>query len=315
MLINGTNNRLAAIKQQMKKPQKAPAMMQKPVQTPYAPPVPQTIGMQRQPQRQAQGQIEAAGPAQQMAPMPKPRDLGGSGNINVAAIDNTPGKKAPTPAGLVPAGQKPPMPSSNVGLMPGALQPVDRSQETMDQGINDFLRSLIEGAGNVDTSGAEDLIMKQIQDRLGEQQLDARASMGRAGFGSSGALYAMEGDQTRQAGMDTQAAILDERNRAEQAARDNAFKAIGAETGMRDSAQRQSLQEMLAEIMKTQSDSSIDAEKQRALAEKIAGKDPGGSMQPLDALSPASWIYGAATGGRSGTTDLWSAISKALGVK
>ena len=64
-----------------------------------------------------------------------------------------------------------------------------------------------------DTTEEEAYVNQRILDDLGGQQNDARARMGRAGFGASGALAGMEMDQQRAANMDASGQIYDLRER------------------------------------------------------------------------------------------------------
>lgn len=82
-----------------------------------------------------------------------------------------------------------------------------------------------------DTTDEEGLINQRIKDQLGQSLVGQRASMGRAGFGSSGALSAMEGDTTRLANQDALEQILAMREREQE----QAFRRTqaGADTAMR----------------------------------------------------------------------------------
>jgi hypothetical protein len=86
---------------------------------------------------------------------------------------------------------------------------------------------------DVSTAEEEALIRELMQDRLGAGLVEQRAKMGRAGFGASGALAAMEGDIRRQAGQQATQETLAIRRQAEQEAIDNALRAIGVDVDKR----------------------------------------------------------------------------------
>lgn len=91
-------------------------------------------------------------------------------------------------------GAPPPGQTISVGGQPmqGATPEDGRTTQQM---IEDWLRDQF--GGPRDTSAEEDLIRQQFEDKLGRDIVNQRAGMGRAGFASSGALSAMEGDMRR----------------------------------------------------------------------------------------------------------------------
>lgn len=113
----------------------------------------------------------------------------------------------------------------------------------------DFIRDMIGGASDVDTSEQEALIRELGMDAQGQALVDQRASMGRAGFAASGALGAIEGDIRRKQGQADSGAILDERTRAQSEANENAFKGIGADADLRAAAMDEFLIKQILELM------------------------------------------------------------------
>jgi len=124
------------------------------------------------------------------------------------------------------------------------------STSALDQQLRALIANRIGAAGNVDTSGEEALIQDMMQRQLGEQLVNQRASMGRAGFSGIGA---MEGDIQRQAALDAQREILGLRRTEDQRAFDNAMRAAGTDLDFRQfgsndeirRAQLQALQDYL----------------------------------------------------------------------
>ncbi len=91
-------------------------------------------------------------------------------------------------------------------------QEMDPIPADMDMLAEDWNRGYLEH-GPADTTDEEAFINERIRNELGGQLVGQRARMGRAGFGSSGALAALEGDAMRQANMDAQGQIFDARER------------------------------------------------------------------------------------------------------
>ncbi len=109
--------------------------------------------------------------------------------------------------------------------------------EAFNQAVADLLMGQIQGASNVDTTADEALINEQMGDQIGGALVDQRASMGRSGFGSSGAMAAMEGDLQRTARQQGLEDVLGLRRTEDQRAQDNASRAIGNDIDMRGQAE------------------------------------------------------------------------------
>jgi hypothetical protein len=176
-----------------------------------------------------------------------------------AAVGVAPGGTGFAPvAGAVGGGQgsgdfgngtPPPMPPK-APLTPE--QAAQSEQDKMDQEIRDFVRSRIGAAGNVDTTEEEALITRQMEGKLGEGLVDARARGGRAGFGMSGAQQAVEGDVRGAASRSALDQILGLRRGEEQRAIENATSAIGTEQGMRSAASADALRRMVLESLQAE---------------------------------------------------------------
>lgn len=118
------------------------------------------------------------------------------------------------------------------------------SNEEFDRQIRSLMEDLVAGRGmDVSTAEEEKLIKELMQDRLGQGLVEQRARMGRAGFGASGALAAMEGDIRRQAGQQATQETLALRRQAEQEAIRNALQAVGVDIGVRGEARRAAFDE------------------------------------------------------------------------
>lgn len=102
--------------------------------------------------------------------------------------------------------------------------------ENQDALMDEFTKKLLKGglAGG-DTAEMEALLHQLFGDQLGAEQVGQRASMGRAGFASSGALGAMESDAQRKAAQAEQQARLGLRTSENQRAIDNALAGGGAD--------------------------------------------------------------------------------------
>lgn len=134
-----------------------------------------------------------------------------------------------------------------------------KTNEDFDKAASDMLLNEINQAGNVDTKAEEALINEQMNDRIGAALVAQRASMGRSGFGSSGALAAMEGDTQRTARQQGLEDVLGLRRTEDQRATDNAVKAIGSEMSMRKQAKAETKQAaLLKEIEKGNKDIEDD---------------------------------------------------------
>lgn len=122
----------------------------------------------------------------------------------------------------------------------------------LDQQIQSLLSDIVAGNGmNVDTSEEEALIRQLMQDQIGQGLVEQRARMGRAGFGASGALAAMEGDVRRQAGQQATQETLALRRQAEQEAIQNALNAIGVDVTKRKEGRQEVFDQELLNALKS----------------------------------------------------------------
>jgi len=123
---------------------------------------------------------------------------------------------------------------------PAGVPDEPASNEELNAQIRSLMEDLVSGRGmDVNTAEEEALIRELMQDRLGQGLVDQRAKMGRAGFGASGALAAMEGDVRRQAGQQATQETLALRRQAEQEAIRNALQAVGVDIDVRSEARRE----------------------------------------------------------------------------
>lgn len=129
---------------------------------------------------------------------------------------------------------------------------IPSTNEQLDQQIRSLLGDLVGGRGmNVDTAKEEALVKELMQDRLGAGLVEQRARMGRAGFGASGALAAMEGDIRRQAGQQATQETLALRRQAEQEAIQNALNAIGVDVTKRKEARQEAFDQEFLNALKS----------------------------------------------------------------
>lgn len=194
----------------------------------------------------------------------------------------TPTPKPANPPGMVVSDVQTPVPTT----------PAQATADDIDQMIRDLVASQIGAAGKVNTAEEEALIRQQMQGELGQSLVDQRARMGRAGFGASGAMGAIEGDVRRAAEMDALDQILGLRRTEEQRAIDNAFGAVGVETGMRSAAADDAIRRMALEAL--QAEMGLDAgpgptageDKQNLTPEDYATA-PAADATYFDNMSPA----------------------------
>ena len=158
-------------------------------------------------------------------------------------------------------------------------QDAQSEQDRMDQEIRDFVRSRIGAAGNVDTTEEEALITRQMEGKLGEGLVDARARGGRAGFGMSGAQQAVEGDVRGAASRSALDQILGLRRGEEQRAIENATSAIGTEQGMRSAASADALRRMVLESLQAEAGLDGPAEGPTTILPADENKDGTVSVQ------------------------------------
>lgn len=170
------------------------------------------------------------------------------------------GKMGPTGSGVagaaIEAGEKvggtPPPPPPSTGQTPPpppatATEAALAAEKTVDEMTEEFIRKML--GGSADTAEQEALIRELGLDAQGAALVNQRASMGRAGFASSGALGAMEGDIRRKQGQSDQNAILDLRRTEDQRSIDNAMAGIGADTALKKVASDEALQMKIFELM------------------------------------------------------------------
>ena len=147
-------------------------------------------------------------------------------------------------------GTPPSMPPKGPPLSPEAQAQADR--DALDQQIRDFVSGRVTGANDVDTTEQEALIRDLVEGKTGAALVDQRARGGRAGFATSGAQQAIEGDIRKQAGQAASGDILDLRRTEQQRAFDNATKAIETESGMRSAASDDALRRMFLESLQAE---------------------------------------------------------------
>lgn len=176
-----------------------------------------------------------AGPSP-TAPRPPVAAPGGGASDVVGAIQD--GAKG------VPVGAPAPGAQTSENLQGGP------PQEFNDAASQLLLQQLQEALNGADTAEEEELIRQQMEDAIGQQLVDARASMGRAGFGG-GTLAALEGDIQRKSRQDMLGDILGLRRTEEQRAIDNALGAIGADIDLRDQAASEFFNESYLDALKS----------------------------------------------------------------
>jgi hypothetical protein len=126
------------------------------------------------------------------------------------------------------------------------------SDEQFDQQIRQMLADLVSGKGmNVDTAEEEALIKQFMQDQIGQGLVEQRARMGRAGFGASGALAAMEGDVQRQAAQRATQETLATRRQAEQDAIERALNAVDIDVTKRKEGREAAFDEEFLNALKS----------------------------------------------------------------
>lgn len=178
--------------------------------------------------------------------------LAGGGEAIVNPYDQYAGG-APPPSGesgrtevyTGPGGEDIEEPEMEVGA-PSAM-----SNEAYDEQVRLLMQDLLRGEGmDVNTAEEEALIRELMQDRLGQGLVEQRARMGRAGFGSSGALAAIEGDVRRQAGQQAAQETLALRRQAEKEAIENALRSIGVDIDKRAEARQQMFDEEYLNVLR-----------------------------------------------------------------
>lgn len=251
---------LQAEQQQVATPAALGAPAVKPPPKPAAPPPPSPP--REEAPKQTYGGPRPPGALNPMVPTPKPVQPGAgappSGTYDVPTPEPAPAP-APPPE---PLPETLPMtatadtaevisnaPSSGLSE---ASKPSPPGDDQFDTQVRQLMADLLAGKGmDVSTAEEEALIRELMQDRLGAGLVEQRARMGRAGFGASGALAAMEGDVRRQTGQQATQETLALRRQAEQEAIDNALRAIGVDVDKRREGRQASFDEEFLNALKS----------------------------------------------------------------
>lgn len=117
---------------------------------------------------------------------------------------------------------------------PPAAPPPAAPPTTMEEDQEEFIRSLLGDALNVDTSAQEQLIREEMDRLQGLKLRDSRARAGVSGMASSGSQIALENTLNRDAARDVSGRILDVRDDAKQTAIHNALAGIGVDIDLLD---------------------------------------------------------------------------------
>lgn len=180
---------------------------------------------------------------QQLAPVPAAKAPPATPGQQVGAMSGN-GASTGTAAGTGQQ-QTQPVKDDTTPQMSDNLGDNADPQRSIDEMQQELMRQLLGGAGNVDTSAGDALLHQQFHDQQQKQLVDQRARMGRGGWGSSGALGALEGDTMRQSAQAESQARLDFDNKQKQQAIENALSSVGADVSLRgattaeEQAQRQ----------------------------------------------------------------------------
>jgi hypothetical protein len=192
------------------------------------------------------------GPALPKPALPSAGERASNATTDYLQPDGMPKQPAPPtgPRRTVAGG---PLPGAEETIREGvAAGALPASNEQFNEQIRMLMQDLISGRGmDVSTDEEEALIRELMQDRLGQGLVEQRARMGRAGFGASGALAAMEGDVRRQAGQQATQETLALRRQAEQEAIDNALRSIGVDLDVRGEARKSAFDEEFLNALKS----------------------------------------------------------------
>lgn len=164
---------------------------------------------------------------------------------------------AAPPAAPAPKPQKPaydPMNpiGSTAGFAPRPAAPPAPAadpHEDMYNAEEEFIRSLLDAAGNVDTSDEEAAIRESMDRLMGKGLVDARARGGAAGFAMSGQQLAAEGGVRKDAALQESQQIIDARNKAQQDAVNNALRGIGADVSLLGASEDAQIFDMIMELL------------------------------------------------------------------
>lgn len=167
-----------------------------------------------------------------------------------------------------------------------------------DTQVRQLMADLLAGKGmDVSTAEEEALIRELMQDKVGQGLVEQRARMGRAGFGASGALAAMESDVRRQAGQQATQETLAIRRQAEQEAINNALRAVGVDVEKRAEARQQMFDEEFLSALRS------------AMGQEDTG---GGGGGPLEAAGEKIREKGLVEAAPEMASDAWSALVKTI---
>lgn len=155
-----------------------------------------------------------------------------TGPSPVAPVVPPPPPPAAVQAGIDANLTKPPTAAQEKPSAPAPTKP----PEFNDIASQLLMQQLQAALGGADTTEEEALIRQQMEDAIGAQLVDQRASMGRAGFGG-GTLAALEGDIQREARQQGLQDILGLRRSESQRAIENAMGAIGTDIDLRKQAE------------------------------------------------------------------------------
>lgn len=167
------------------------------------------------------------------------------------------------------------------GQLPGRRPTSDglTSNDEFDANVRKLLADLVAGRGMETNTAEEEALVKQLmQDQIGEGLVEQRARMGRAGFGASGALAAMEGDIQRKAAQGATQETLAIRRQAEQDAIERAMNAIGIDVTKRREGREAAFDEQFLAAL------------QSALAQENAGADSSNFLE--DKFNKAEEVLG-----------------------
>jgi hypothetical protein len=124
----------------------------------------------------------------------------------------------------------------------------DAGPKSIEDLAEEHVRRYLEG-GQDDTAAEEALLSEQMDRRLGQGLVDQRARMGRAGFGASGALAAIEGDTRRQAALDAAERMFGVREREQAQQYDRGQGVIGTDIDLREQASKEGWRQAQADAL------------------------------------------------------------------
>lgn len=170
--------------------------------------------------------------------------------------------------GQTPVVQPAPPPGSAPGAGHTDATQAPLTQADIDQARDSAIAKLF-SQGGLDTSSQEALIQQIMGDQIGAGEVNARASMGRAGFGSSGAESGLEADTNRQAREAALQSIFGVREQASNDFRQN----VGTAAQMDQAAQDEAFTQWLRQQLITNGNAPTDPN-----ADPLPGALPGGGQ-------------------------------------